>query len=660
MMALPVPNLDDRRFQDLVDDAKRLVQRRCPEWTDHNVSDPGVTLIETFAFMTDQLLYRLNRVPDRLYIKFLEMIGVRLLPPTPARTLLTFWLTAPQTLHMTIPISTTSMTMRTETDEPIIFTTVEDLVIVPCALQNLATEQAGNQFKEDRTDVLNLEPFPAFSEVPQADDAMYLVLTEPVPSCVVRLYFRCRIDGVGVAPDDPPMVWEAWNGNGWDACEVEKDDTGGLNRDGEIFLHIPKSHQAGILDLDPTAVGDELRGGLVRARAVQAEEGQPGYSSSPMIHGLSAATIGATVEAINAEIVQNEALGQSEGVPGQRFKVTKFPVLAGATPAILDVSTDDDGWEEWTEVSDFAVSRPDDKHFVLDASMGEVLFGPAVRLVDGGFRQYGAFPPKGAWVRMTRYSVGGGRAGNVAKGAIRGLRSPIPFIATVSNRVAAQGGVDAETIDGAKDRGPIQLRTRSRAVTAEDFEQITKEAAPEVARVRAVAAGDGPEAGCVKVLIVPAAPMVDGQIRFEDLVPSPDTMEKIKDRLDETRLIGTRILIEPPLYRGVTVVCRIVAKARSSAVRIRAEALEALDAYFSPLSGGPDGDGWPWGRPVQAGEVFAVLQGIKGVGIVQDVRVFGANPLTGERGEPSQRLELEPNSLVFSYEHQIRVEDEMA
>ena len=54
-MALPVPNLDDRRFQDLVDEAKRLVQQRCPEWTDHNVSDPGVTLIETFAWMTDQL-----------------------------------------------------------------------------------------------------------------------------------------------------------------------------------------------------------------------------------------------------------------------------------------------------------------------------------------------------------------------------------------------------------------------------------------------------------------------------------------------------------------------------------------------------------------------------------------------------------------------------
>ena len=65
-MALPSPNLDDRRFQDLVDEAKRMVQRRSGVWTDHNVSDPGVTLIETFANMTGRLLYRLNRVPDKI------------------------------------------------------------------------------------------------------------------------------------------------------------------------------------------------------------------------------------------------------------------------------------------------------------------------------------------------------------------------------------------------------------------------------------------------------------------------------------------------------------------------------------------------------------------------------------------------------------------
>src|SRR4051794_37537017 len=141
-MALPVPNLDDRRFQDLVDDAKRLVQRRCPEWTDHNVSDPGVTLIEAFAFMTDQLLYRLNRVPDRLYVKFLELIGVRLLPPTPAKVPVTFWLASPALTTIPIQPGTETSTVRTDVDESMAFTVVETLDIVPCSLDLVATEGA--------------------------------------------------------------------------------------------------------------------------------------------------------------------------------------------------------------------------------------------------------------------------------------------------------------------------------------------------------------------------------------------------------------------------------------------------------------------------------------------------------------------------------------
>ena len=103
-MSLPAPNLDDRRFQDLVDDAKRLVQQRTRRWTDHNVSDPGVTLIEAFAWITDQMLYRLNRVPDLNYIKFLDLIGVRLFPPTGATAPVTFWLTRAAAGHGHDPV----------------------------------------------------------------------------------------------------------------------------------------------------------------------------------------------------------------------------------------------------------------------------------------------------------------------------------------------------------------------------------------------------------------------------------------------------------------------------------------------------------------------------------------------------------------------------
>ena len=66
-MSIPVPNLDDRSFADLVAGARERIQQIAPEWTDLSVHDPGITIVEAFAYLTDTLMYRLNRVPDKLY-----------------------------------------------------------------------------------------------------------------------------------------------------------------------------------------------------------------------------------------------------------------------------------------------------------------------------------------------------------------------------------------------------------------------------------------------------------------------------------------------------------------------------------------------------------------------------------------------------------------
>jgi hypothetical protein len=87
------------------------------------------------------------------------------------------------------------------------------------------------------------------------------------------------------------------------------------------------------------------------------------------------------------------------------------------------------------------------------------------------------------------------------------------------------------------------------------------------------------------------------------------------------------------------------------------DCVEALYRYFSPLTGGPDSNGWPFGRPLHSGEVYAVLQRVPGVEYVQDVRLFGADPITGQRGDAVQRLELGPSTLVFSFEHLVRVDE---
>jgi predicted phage baseplate assembly protein len=648
-MALPVPNLDDRRFQDLVDDAKRLVQQRCPEWTDHNVSDPGVTLIEAFAWMTDQLLYRLNRVPDRHYVKFLELIGVRLFPPSAARGQVTFWLSAPQPDAVRIAGGTQVATIRTETDDAVVFTTLDDLPIVPVSLAHVLTSTDGKKHADHSAEAENGRHFAAFDAPPQPGNVLLVGLSDAAPANAVRLDFRCAIEGVGVDPTWPPLAWEAWTGDTWTPCDLDRDTTGGLNRDGEVIVHVPAGHAVSVVE--------KLRAGWLRARVTPPEEGQPFYSASPDVHGLAASTVGGTTDAVHADVIADEVVGASEGVAGQRFLLKRRPVVPGDRATTVRVSDDEDGWQDWEQVADFSASAPEDRHFVLDAVAGEISFGPAVREPDGAVRTYGAVPPKGARIKVDVYLTGGGRLGNIAPRAISILKSSIPFVNRVENRQAMAGGVDGEDIENAKVRGPITLRTRGRAVTTEDFEHLAREVAPELARVHAVGAGDGADAGSVRVLVVPAAPAEDGRLRFEQLVPSDDTLARVAARLDETRVVGTRVIVEPPVYRGITIVARLRPRPRVTPARLQEAALAALYGYFNPITGGPEGTGWPFGRPIQVGEVYSVLQRVRGTELVEDVRLFGADPITGQRGQATQRLDLEPHALVFSYEHQLMVEE---
>lgn len=646
-MALPAPNLDDRRFQDLVDDAKRLVQRRCPEWTDHNVSDPGVTLIETFAYMVDQLLYRLNRVPERNYLAFLDLLGVRLFPPAAARADVTFWLSAPAHADVRVPAGTQVATVRDERNETVLFTVLEDLPIVATEMTALASDAADGGIT-DHTDTLDYpdQRFFCFSEQPQAGDALLIGLSEAVPSCAVLLRLQCRIEGVGVDPEWPPLVWEAWDGDGWTECEVGRDGTGGLNQAGDVVLHVPRSHTAKVIA--------GRRAGYLRCRVTEPEEDQPFYSASPQITRCVAGTIGGTAPAANVERVSDEVIGTSEGVPGQRYRVRRHPVVPVERRLELEVSGAD-GWQRWEAVDSFADSGPDDPHFVLDAATGEILLGPAVRDADGTLRAFGAVPPKDAALRVPEYFTGGGRRGNVSAGALTVLKSSIPYVSRVENRRPARGGVNGETVDEAKVRGPLLLRTRERAVTVEDYERLCREIAPEIARVRCVPAGaDDP--GLVRVLIVPDAEDSDGRLRFEDLLPADETLDRVTDHLDDRRCVGARIAIEPPVYQGITVVARIRARRRADPDRLRRDARTALHRYFHPISGGPDGDGWPFGRPINVGEVFAVMQRLPGTELVEEARLFPADPLSGERGSQVQRIDIDTHALVFSYEHQIRVD----
>jgi predicted phage baseplate assembly protein len=324
---------------------------------------------------------------------------------------------------------------------------------------------------------------------------------------------------------------------------------------------------------------------------------------------------------------------------------------------VLEVAGEE-GWEEWGEVPTFADSGSDDPHFQLDPIQGELWLGPAVREPEGALHQHGAVPLKGAALRLRSYRTGGGRQGNLAARTLRVLKSSIPYVSSVENRHPARGGVDGEDIEEAKVRGPIALRTGNRAVTAEDYELLAREAAPDVARIRCVPAGDGGDPGAVRLLVVPAAADQAGKLRFEQLVPTAESVEKIARYLDERRVIGARVAVEPPAYQGITIVARLKAQRRMDTRKLRGSALERLYEYFHPIRGGPDGSGWPFGRPVLKGEIYTALQRVRGVELVEDVRLFSADATTGHKSNrPSERIDLQPHALVFSYEHTVQVEE---
>src|SRR5215475_6748372 len=88
-MPIPNPILDDRSYQQLRDELVRRIPVYAPEWTDHNASDPGVTLIELFAFLGENLLYRFNQIPEAARIEFLRLLQIPLRPATPSRALVT-------------------------------------------------------------------------------------------------------------------------------------------------------------------------------------------------------------------------------------------------------------------------------------------------------------------------------------------------------------------------------------------------------------------------------------------------------------------------------------------------------------------------------------------------------------------------------------------
>lgn len=682
------PTLDDLTFQAIVDRVKAQIPIYCPEWSDHNVSDPGVTLIELFASMSEMLLYRVNRLPEHAYRAFLDLIGARLDPARPAITDITFYLTgAPvqKRERVLIERGTEVSTPRTTTSAPIVFSTTAPLEIVPATLRGAfryarsAQQSMSWQSAElDREGRASSE-FAVFAEpgtTPIKGNGLYFELEANHSMHVLAVGVDCkRAVGGGARVDDPPWSWEvsAPDGKSWLPCVVERDETGGFNREGvgDIVLRLPAMGQ-----YQPPAGEQPYAAYWLRCRLNEQQERLTdsgkniGYHKSPVVYSLSVRAIGGTAPAQQATVIRDERLGVSDGTPYQAFQLQNAPLLArDGDEEFLVVHTPAGAAERWQEVSNFADSSPVDVHYAID-HQGVLRFGPLLAQPNGKFIAFGRIPPKGSELRFARYRSGGGVAGNVPVGALSVRRSADAHVARVTNWLAAVGGRDAQSIADARMRAPAYLQTRTRAVTAEDFVAL----AGAIEGVQNVACLSPSQAALVRahqpslghgvvLAILPALRQAAA------LGPFPPELEarmedpffkNVEALLAPRSLVGVPLTALAPGYVRVQVVAELNCEPGSSTDRLGAiqqSALDELYRYLDPHCGGPARTGWPFGRRLSDGMVKRILQDIPGVESVEQVLLIRVH-LQGSRFklEPASLLiDLLPNELICSYTHQVTI-----
>lgn len=655
-MSLEAPRLDDRSFEDLMAEVRARIPLYTPEWTDHNLSDPGITLLELFAYMTDIVLYRLNRVPDKHYIKFMELIGMSLNEAIPARVDISFWLSAPQPNPIVIPVDTEVATTRTETEEAIVFTTDRELTIkVPEAsylLTSFADAEGGRVFNTHNVSgvLAGYERVPVFASTPpRTDDALYIGFNDDLSNHLLGIELEVdQAEGAGINPRQPPYIWEVLSldmENEWTRLEVDYDDTLGLNTSGLIRVHLPLLRRATRSDISAYWVRLRLDFSNTDSR----------YNVSPRINRLAVASWGGTVSATNATRVNREVLGRSDGTPGQVFYLEHAPIVARTSDEYLIIRLEDGREQRWQEVSDFSLSTATDRHYTIDSRTGEVRFGPALPLPNGQIQRFGALPPKGAMIEIQSYRYGGGQIGNIAARTINTLRTSLPYIDRVLNRQGAAGGLDAENLETAKMRVPGYLRSLQRAVTAADFEYLAAQAAPgQVGRVHCL---QPPltNRGEIKLLVIPFVPVLKGFITPESLELPADVRERVYNYLDERRLVSTRLDVTPPIYQWVEteVYFRVSQHYDFEAVRQRVEA--RLFEFINPLTGGMDGKGWVFGRDLLIADVMAALTAVEGVQFIRSVKLFPQRYEDRQfyRGEETQQIALPSDGVVASYQHRV-------
>ena len=640
-----IPQIDNRRFDDIVTELRTRIPRYTPEWTDLNDNDPGIALAQLLAWLTEMMIYRMNKVPELNYLKFLQLLGVELNPEEPAHAEITLPVLDSHPDPYVIVRERTQVAAESDEGGLIVFETERPLRAIKAQLVSILVHE-GYSFSPMANEIdETAQGFNPFGSLANADSALMVGFTEEFPSEIelnltVWAFegtsgpsaYNCGLAETRVYPS-AQIAWEFYGGREWHPLGLLKDETLGFSRSGHVYLKTP---QKGRMQREKFAESEELY--WIRARL------ERGIGEKlPKLLTIKTNT----VEAIQAETVRDEVLGGSDGRPNQTFRLANRPVLHDTLVLEVDQGEiEPDAEKQWTRVDDFFGSKPNDQHYVLNRTTGEIHCG------DGrnGAIPVGNVENPGANVVAREYRFGGGKHGNVVAGKIATLLTSIAGIDEngIKNLRAAHSGRDEESLGEAKERARHSIKSRCRAVTDEDFEQLAMQAS-NIKRAKALPLYHPtfPEVevpGVVTVIVVPDSDQ-------SNPIPSEGTLRTVCAYLNQRRLLTTEVYVVKPRYNKVEIDVEVIANNSADLAEVTQAIEKNLLEYFHPLKGGEDGLGWPFGGDIFFSRVFQQVFKVPGVQRIERLLI----KLDGEEAPECKDVPIPKGTLVYSTQHDVRV-----
>jgi hypothetical protein len=663
-MALPIPNLDNRTFEQLLQEARKSISNYAPQWTNHNPADPGITLIELFAWLAEITSYRINLVTEEHRLKYLKLLGIRPQGILPATVDLNF-----ETEEVRY-FEKGTVFLAEKAGKEIDFELSENINVIPISLEKIIVNEMPSvlspasslSFSQslklskgvfDRSIANTKEDlfFAPFGLDTRKNSELYLGFNlksqvNARESCnypYKSLNFMCYLyeknliepgkhgDEEDYEFENAKLKWEislSPEGKQWKKVFPE-DRTQNFRKTGSFLFTDLEGWVRSSVEVWPSP-GNREKYFWLRCTLLESE-----YEYPPRIEKINMNT----ARVVQKKRVKDGILTESNGLPDQIFKLPETSVLRGSLKLTIS-------GEEWKEVEDFDGSGPESPHFTLESLKGEIRFGDGLR---------GKVPGEGAEIRALEYETGRGEQGNLQANSRWVLKGEKVEGLTINNLKPATGGKGDESIDEAFGRFIRDMRIPYRAVTSEDFEYIARETPGLMVAQAKVIQNFDPYSqadmdGSVTVVIIPFSPLDT----FNTLpVPSRDFREAVASHLEKHRLLGTRVHVVSPEYVEVKVKASLGISKGFFEEETRKKVLDKLNLFLHPVKGGTGGKGWPVGKPVYRSEIYRVIMETEGVDWVERIDIYSQK---GAEVDENGDLKLASKiATVYSGEHSIEI-----